>query len=188
MNFTPQSGQVVCASAPTSSPTWATIRFWRMASRASSGGSSGGANPALRAQGVQRWTSRRRPSTVSVRWIDASSWHCWHVMTGPPDRGRSPPLLLLDGLDLVPDPGRGLVVLGGDGPLQVVAELDQGRLLLAGARGAAGNLARVPRLVVNVLQQGHQLVAEDLVIVGATVPARVPELEEGELAEGARLL
>ena len=42
----------------------------------------------------------------------------------------SPPLLLLDRSDLVPHPGGGLVVLGGDGPLQLVAELDQGRLLL----------------------------------------------------------
>ena len=30
-------------------------------------------SPALRAQGTQRWSSRRRPSTVSVRWTAASS-------------------------------------------------------------------------------------------------------------------
>ena len=41
----------------------------------------------LRAQGGHRWSSRRRPSTVSVRWTEASSWQRWHVMSGPSGRG-----------------------------------------------------------------------------------------------------
>src|SRR4051812_13676284 len=99
---------------------------------------------------------------------------------------RSPALLLeFDRPDLVPDPGGRLVVLGRDGPLQVVAELDQGGLLLAVPGRPAGDLARVPGLVVDVLQQGHQLVAEDLVVVGAAEPARGAELGEGDLADGA---
>ena len=101
-----------------------------------------GPGPALRAQGTQRWSSRRRPSTVSVRWTAASSWHRWQVMGQATRDGtsRSASQLVFDRLDLVPDPGGHLVVLGGDGPLQLVAELDQ-LGLAAGSRGARrGNL------------------------------------------------
>ncbi len=56
-------------------------------------------------------------------------------------------------------------------------------------RGARfGDLARVPGLVVDVLEQRHQLVAEDLVVVRTAQPARVAELQERDLADRADLL
>src|SRR4051812_11753156 len=46
----------------------------------------------------------------------------------------------------------------------------------------------MPGLVVDVLEQGHQLVTEDFIVVGAAEPPRVAELEERDLADGADLL
>src|SRR5262249_31323029 len=51
-----------------------------------------------------------------------------------------------------------------------------------------GHLARVPGLVVNVLQEGHELVAKYLVIVGAPQPPRVAEFQECDVADRTRLL
>src|ERR671917_148310 len=109
-------------------------------------------------------------------------------MGWPSGGASSTSLLVFDRLDLVANPRRRLVVLGRHGTLQVVAELDQGRLLLGVAGGTPWDLARMPDLVVDVLQQRHQLVAEDLVIVGAPQPSRVPEFQVGDLAERAGLL
>src|SRR5262245_18770297 len=80
MYFRPQSGQVVLASSPTSSPTWLRISPCTTSSSASFGGDSGSGSPAARAHGAHRCSSRRRPSMDSVRWTDASSWQRWHVM------------------------------------------------------------------------------------------------------------
>ena len=91
-------------------------------------------------------------------------------------------------LDLVTQPRGCLVVFGGHRPLQLVAKLDQRRLLLRVPRGPLGHLAGMPGLSVDVLEQRHQLVAEDLVIVGTTQPARIAEFEERDLADRANLL
>ena len=153
MNCVPQSGQASSASSPTSSPTCCDDQALHDRLQAEVGGGSGGASPALPAQAPQRWSSRRLPSTVSVRWTDASFWQRWQVMEratpGPESSVRSPgpdgpsainALILFDVFDLVAEPGRRLVVLGGHGPLQLVTELDQGGLLLAVAGARSGTL------------------------------------------------
>src|SRR5690606_12762832 len=61
------------------------------------------------------------PSDIAGRsWISCPS--------GPArgDRiGNSPARLLFEHLDLVAELGRGLVILGRDGPLELIAEIDQ---------------------------------------------------------------
>src|SRR5690242_10570097 len=82
----------------------------------------------------------------------------WPRLTATPR--PSDPLsrrVLLQGADLVTDPGGGLVVLRSDGPLQFVAELDHGRLLLAVLGCPLGHLTRMAGLVVDVFQERHEL-------------------------------
>src|SRR4051794_5389869 len=98
--------------------------------------------------------------------MDASFLHRWQIMKGDPGAGDAairsatglalPGLILLDRLDLVPEPSRGLVVLGGDGTLELVAELDQGRLLLGVPWRPLGHLAGMAGVAVDALEQRHQ--------------------------------
>ena len=93
------------------------------------------------AQGTHKWSSRFRPSTISERCTDASSWQRWQVMEGrPKSRGVSAPLLLFDRLDLIAHPSGGLVILGRDGALQIIAQLHQRGLSLSQPRSASGCL------------------------------------------------
>src|SRR5579864_2422187 len=125
---------------------------------------------------------------VSVRCIEASSRHLWHVMKGSPAGTRSSSLFLFEGPDLVPHPGCRLIILGRDGPLQIVAELDQCGLMLAVTRGPFGYLARVPRFLVDVLQKRHQLVAKHLIVIRTAQPPRIAKFEESDVADRTRLL
>src|SRR5262249_7351937 len=127
------------------------------------------------------------PSTDSVRWTVASWRQRWQVMGRSAGDGRagSTRRVLLEVSDLVAEPGRILVVLGGHGPFQLVAQLDQLGLALAVAGSPPGDLAAVANLLVDVLQQRHQLVAEDLVVVRTPQPAGVAEFSERGAAHRA---
>src|SRR6516225_2935987 len=115
--------------------------------------------------------------------MDASFLHRWQIIDDNPvegdrtrPRSRSPPspaLILLDRLDLVAEPRRGLVVFGGDGPFQLVPELDQGRLLLGVPRRPLGDLAGMSGIAVDALEQRHQLVPKDLIIIRTAEPTGI---------------
>src|SRR5262249_54111952 len=74
----------------------------------------------------------------------------------------------LQSLDLVAEAGGGFVVLAGDRLLEVGAELGELGLHLLRLGESTRRLAAVSRLAVDVLEQRRQLLAEDLVVVGAT--------------------
>src|SRR5205823_2318693 len=62
------------------------------------------------------------------------------------------------------------------------------RLRFLGLRIAARRLAAVPCFAVDILQQRHQLVAKDLVILGAAEAMAVAKIDELDAAVGAFLL
>src|SRR5262249_22052445 len=90
----------------------------------------------------------------------------------------------LQSLDLVAEAGGGFVVLAGDRLLEVGAELGELGLHLLRLGESTRRLAAVSRLAVDVLEQRRQLLAEDLVVVGATEPTGVAELDELDAALG----
>src|SRR5262249_51465370 len=119
--------------------------------------------------------------------VSSSIWSglVWPLLAATPHPSdQLSPRLLLQGADLVTDPRGGFVVLRSDGPLQFVAELDHGRLLLAVLGCPLGNLTRMARLVVDVFQERHELVAKHLIVVRTAEASRVAELEECDLADG----
>src|ERR1043165_7359557 len=81
-------------------------------------------------------------------------------------------------LDLVAKSGRFFVIFAIDGALEPLPELQQLGFSLFGLGIAAGGLAAVPGFTVNILEEGHQLSLENLIVARATEAMIVGKIEE----------
>src|SRR5262249_29206097 len=92
---------------------------------------------------------------------------------------------LLGVADLVADPRGLLVLLVLHGLREVAAEPAQALVAPRVGEEAAGHAADVALRVVDLLEQGHELGLEDLVVLRAPEPALRAELLERDAALGA---
>ena len=187
MNLMPHSGQVSRASSSESGPTCWPMSVCRIAGRFSSCCLT---SCCCSAQAWHRWTIFFCPPfSMVVMWTVAGLEQDWHFI---PVRSSTPPLMVLRTEpsfqlpDIVADAGRLLVSFLVDRLQQLLAQLNQLRLHLLVLRPTSRHLAGVlGRIAVNVLQQRQQLVAELVVVVGATQPSGVAELDELDAAHRA---
>src|SRR5208283_3763508 len=124
--------------------------------------------------------ARGRSGTGSIGWSLLCS-------DGPVGRTflADLPSTLFQLADAVPNPGCLLVGFLGDRLVQLLSQLDQLRLRLLGLREAPRRLAGVSGVAVNILQEGQQIFAKLLVVIGTAEPAGVAELDELDAADRA---
>src|SRR5262249_3041892 len=138
-----------------------------------------------RAQLSHRCASRFFLFTMSVRCTVAGLSQNIHFMRLPcASRQESPLGRFFQLLDLVPHAGRFLVVLLVDQRLESLAELGEFGLGGLGSRGTSRSLADVPDIAVDAFHEREQVGFEGVVVVWASEPAVVAELQEGQPAGG----